>query len=276
MAKARPRILLALDLEPRSDRAVARTAVIARGLDCDVSALNVIASAEMAHGAIGWARASTEDAAMDLVRADLEAELDGLAASVSVRVVRGLVAATITAMADAEQSDLVVVGSGGNRTTGRVVLSATARALAGSLRSPLLVVRQRALRPYRSILVATDFSPGAAQALRATLDLFPAQEIQLFHAREALDSPAAVPAAIPGWFRQASVTEGEQKRLRVVVKEGRAAVAVASHVRTQRIELAVFGAFGRSGAVGAQIGGIAAQALETLPSDVMLVRGRHV
>jgi nucleotide-binding universal stress UspA family protein len=275
MAKARPRILLAVDLDPHSDRAIERTAVIARAFDCDVSALSVICAVDSAPGSTGWTRAASDDAAMDVTRKELEADLEGIAASVTVRVVRGMVAGAITAVADAEQSDLVVVGAGGNRSSGRVALGATARALAGTLRSPLLVVRNRAVRTYRSILVATDFSPGAAQALRATLDLFPEQEIHLFHAREALDSPAAVPEAIPIWFRLASVTEREQRRLRVVVKEGRAAIAAANHVRAQRVGLAVFGALGRSAGPGARIGGIAEQLLETLPSDVMVVRGRH-
>jgi nucleotide-binding universal stress UspA family protein len=274
MAKARPRILLAVDLDPHSDRAVERAAVMVRALDGDLSALTVINAVDVAHGAGGWSRVTGDDTAMDAVRHELEAQLAGVGATVAVRVVRGMVAATIIAMADAEQCDLVVVG-GGTAPSGRVVLGATARALAGSLRAPLLVVRNRALQAYRSILVATDFSPGAAQALRAALDLFPEQEIHLFHAREALASAAAVPAAIPVWFRQAGVTEQEQKRLRVVVKEGRAAVAVAAHVRAQRIELVVAGAFGRSGATAAATGGIAAQMLETLPSDMLLVRGRH-
>lgn len=47
---------------------------------------------------------------------------------------------------------------------------------------PVLVVKRRASGPYRSILVATDYSDGALQAFQTALRLFPEAKFELVNA----------------------------------------------------------------------------------------------
>jgi nucleotide-binding universal stress UspA family protein len=47
--------------------------------------------------------------------------------------------------------------------------------------APVIVVKRRAIDPYRRLLVATDFSPCSIAALRAAAAAFPQAELKLVH-----------------------------------------------------------------------------------------------
>ena len=77
---------------------------------------------------------------------------------------------------------LIVTGIARDETLGRLLLGTTVEKLARQARQPVLVVKTRPRKPYHDVLVATDFSPGSRQALRAALQLVPDANLTLFHA----------------------------------------------------------------------------------------------
>ena len=97
-------------------------------------------------------------------------------------VVSGDPLARILETADAYGCSLIVTGTARDETLGRLLLGTTVEKLARQARQPVLVVKNRPRRPYRDVLVATDFSAGSRQALRAALYLVPEADLTLFHA----------------------------------------------------------------------------------------------
>ena len=65
---------------------------------------------------------------------------------------------------------------------GRASAGATVDALARLSPVPVLAVKTRPNRPYRNLIVATDFSEPSRDALSTALEMFPSANIVLFHA----------------------------------------------------------------------------------------------
>ena len=82
-------------------------------------------------------------------------------------VVSGDPLARILETADAYGCSLIVTGTARDETLGRLLLGTTVE-LARQARQPVLVVKNRPRRPYRDVLVATDFSAGSRQARART------------------------------------------------------------------------------------------------------------
>jgi nucleotide-binding universal stress UspA family protein len=124
------------------------------------------------------------------IRHGLEQAAAGLAAARQVAVHTHLAAGAavdcIGQQADALDADLLLLGARGGGFLRRLVVGTTAERLLRRTTRPLLVVRQTAHEPYRRALVALDFSPWSAQALRLARRVAP-------HARLVLLSAFQVP-----------------------------------------------------------------------------------
>jgi nucleotide-binding universal stress UspA family protein len=152
---------------------------------------------------------------------------------------------------------------------------------------PVLVVKNRPHGPYPKGVVTTDFSPESGHALRAAAALLPDTPLTLFHACDtALGMPGnaarapeslqrdldhamraflgSVPALPPGVPADTLIQYGEPETL------------LSEYVFQSRCDLVVVGAQRMKGIMGAMVGSVAERLLETLPSDVMLVRGQAV
>ena len=93
--------------------------------------------------------------------------------------------AAILRAAAAEGCDLIVTGIARDELLGRFRLGSTVNRLLRGSRVPLLVVKDRARRPYAQIVVATDLSEPSGHALQAAARLFPEQRLTVFHAYDA-------------------------------------------------------------------------------------------
>lgn len=127
-----------------------------------------------------WRRLSADHKA--LAERELAEDLAASGVSTEVVVVSGDPLARILETADAYGCSLIVTGTARDETLGRLLLGTTVEKLARQARQPVLVVKNRPRRPYRDVLVATDFSAGSRQALRAALYLVPKADLTLFHA----------------------------------------------------------------------------------------------
>jgi nucleotide-binding universal stress UspA family protein len=175
----------------------------------------------------------------------------------------------------------VVTGVARNEPLGRLWLGSTVERLARVLQPPLLVVRNRAHAPYRRVLVATDFSAAAHQALQTAVQLFPGSELVVYHAHAAPLSGltgAQAPAAGLKAARKACdafVADcglAPQVAVRTVVEQGAVASLLPRYARAHQTDLVVLGAKGGSALRDLLLGNTAAQLLQWLPSDTLLVR----
>ncbi|NMK47180.1 universal stress protein [Achromobacter sp. Bel] len=276
-------ILLATDLSARGDRALDRALQLTKELNTKLIVLHVMES----HATPArlttpvWRRLSTDHKALaerelaeDLAAADVPSE---------VVVVSGDPLARIMETADSFGCSLIVTGIARDETLGRLLLGTTVEKLARQARQPVLVVKTRPRKPYRDVLVATDFSPGSRQALRAALQLVPNANLTLFHAYDVPFQGKSVPDdAITRSFYKGAEQSAQEftadtpelagKTPHIVLEAGQPETVLSEYSFNHRSDLVVTGTHGRTGILRTAIGSVAERLLESLPSDVLIVR----
>jgi len=213
------------------------------------------------------------------VRRDLREDLK----AVEVRVVDGVAASTIDEVAREVGADLIVIGIARDETFGRYFLGSTVERLSRQTPVPLLIVKSR-LRPYREVLIATDFSPPSQHALTAASRFFPTVPLTLLHAWEVpfagfLDKPQfrselgqLEKEACNEFVSQSQLSEQQRRDLRVLVEHGNPEMMVRAYMQDRNVDLVVVGTHGRSGLFDIRLGGTAKRILDTAPGDVLLIR----
>ncbi|MFY0478706.1 universal stress protein [Achromobacter marplatensis] len=276
-------ILLATDLSARGDRALDRALQLTKELNTKLIVLHVMES----HATPArlttpvWRRLSTDHKALaerelaeDLAAADVPSE---------VVVVSGDPLTRIMETADSFGCSLIVTGIARDETLGRLLLGTTVEKLARQARQPVLVVKTRPRKPYRDVLVATDFSPGSRQALRAALQLVPNANLTLFHAYDVPFQGKTVPddAITRSFYKGAEQSAREftaetpelaGKTPQIVLEAGQPETVLSEYSFNHRSDLVVTGTHGRTGILRTAIGSVAERLLESLPSDVLIVR----
>ncbi|HYH41947.1 MAG TPA: universal stress protein, partial [Burkholderiales bacterium] len=152
---------------------------------------------------------------------------------------------------------------------------------------PVLVVKDKARREYRRIVVATDFAEASVRVLESALRLFPDTHMTLFRAFET--SGVGVPRNEQSivQFRRlaeqdargflaacASAIDLGDARLDVVIEHGDVGQLLCDFVRARRVDLVVTGTHGRAAIMEALIGSDAKRLLNVVPCDLMTVRQR--
>jgi len=285
-------ILFATDLSGRCDRALDRAAQLARLWHARMIVLHVLDPKEEAVAQAlfedlpSWRRPPDRaQMVMRQIRRDLHETLPSVAElpDVEVRIEEGDPAVRIDEVARSTGAGLIVTGVARDETFGRQVLGATVQRLARKTSIPLLVVKSRA-RPYREVLVATDFSPSSRHALDAALAFFPDVPKTLFHAFEVpfpalLDKGnareefrAMEQKACELFLAEAGLSPEARKNLTTVVEHGAPPTMVRAHMEDKNVDLVVVGTHGRTAAYDALIGSTAKRILEWAPGDVLLVR----
>jgi CPA2 family monovalent cation:H+ antiporter-2 len=99
----------------------------------------------------------------------------------NLQIERGQAALAITAYAETNAVDLVVLGAHGSGFLQRMLLGSTASRLLRKSTCPVLVVKQQTHREYKRVLVAVDFSPGSEIIIRLAREVAPDAEIVLLH-----------------------------------------------------------------------------------------------
>ncbi|AZS77447.1 MULTISPECIES: universal stress protein [Achromobacter] len=278
-------ILLATDLSARGDRALDRALQLARELGTQLIVLHVMES----HATPArlttpvWRRLSTDHKA--LAERELAEDLAAADVSTEVVVVSGDPLTHIIETADSYGCSLIVTGTARDETLGRLLLGTTVEKLVRQARQPVLVVKTRPRKPYRDVLVATDFSAGSRHALRAALQLVPNANLTLFHA---YDVPFQGKATVPDDAVTRSFYKGAEQSAReftantpelaglpppkVVLEPGQPETVLSEYSFNHRSDLVVTGTHGRTGILRTAIGSVAERLLEALPSDVLIVR----
>jgi nucleotide-binding universal stress UspA family protein len=282
------KLLLATDLGPRSDRALDRAAALAAYWQAELVILHALEISDA--GMPDQGEVSSWRRPPDPVRVawkHLEADLSAIGKRATVIIGEGDPATAILRTAEAEHCDLIVVGVARDELLGRLRVGRTTDRLLRRARSPLLVVKARPRRPYRHIVVATDFSPSSRHALETAARVFPEQRLTLFHAS---DAPAPGPMTSPGAhhreLREAAVRachaflETVEKPAtwqtpHLLIEDGSPTFLLRDYVQEKDVDLVVLGTHGRSAMLEVFTGSVAKGIVREVPCDALVVREPH-
>jgi len=272
-------ILVATDLSCRCDRALDRATALAEEWGARLIAATVV---EPDPGHLlerrGRRRPTTP---VERARRTLRSHLAGHSTA-EILVAVGDPAAELQAIAEKESCDLVVAGVARNDMLGSLLLGGTAKRLIKNLSIPVLVVHDRPAGPYRNIIVATDRSQGAREALLASATLFPHARLTLFHAH---DLPAAGLAAtarpeVDHDLRSRMLAEiiadprvgtDLAARLDLVVETGAVERLISEFAEDRFADLTVVGSHGHGALFEAIIGSTERKLLESHSGDLLIV-----
>jgi len=176
--------LLATDLSCRCDRALDRAIRLAAEWNAELVAAYVVEPSKSLEYSLERSRPlfRRRPDPVDRMRWRLKRDVASAADNIRTIVEKGEAADTLLAIADREACDLIVTGVARDEALGRIFFGGTVDRLVRRSTVPVLVVRDRPVRAYRDIVVATDFSEASLQALSAAATLFPQGRLTLFHA----------------------------------------------------------------------------------------------
>lgn len=286
--KAPPKkILFATDLSARCDRALDRAAALAVAWHAELVAVHALEQSEDFYAKVLDERLPSWPRQTDPAKIVEEQLRHDIPPSVRVTAVaeKGDPVDLVMRAAKTHGCDLIVTGIARDETLGRFGLGATVDRLLRRSRIPLLVVKERARRPYGNIVVATDFSASAQHALRAAAAFFPDRKLDVFHA---FNPPAVGLAPEPDRYRAqyretavadcnaflaaSGIPQERAARFGVIIEEGRPGELIRQYARDRGVDLVVLGTHGRSALFDMVIGSTAKEILSTLSCDALVVR----
>lgn len=284
-----PTLLVATDLLPKTEAAVARAARLGKSLRADCTLLHAFSTD---------ARDGTVPKRMreSVIRLSAMAAQEGWPERQPVNVLSraGAAATVIIEAAAGLRADLLVLGPHASRGASERIATAfggtiAERALAARI-CPVLVVRERPQSAYRRILVALDQSRAALQAIRTAEALVMTTEADVsvlhsvgapyFDTVEYLGAPQGMSARAFEAFR-ARATIGVRALLRqasadvsrygIQIEDRPPARAVLDAMDRQEPDLLVLGTSGRGPWGRALIGSVASEVMSQAWCDVLIV-----
>lgn len=266
-------LLLATDLSARCDRALERAMQLAGEFATPLVTLTVFDTPQAPSDVIQWldgdlGREHDEDTA----RAELAREFTGTTLDVSTRFATGPVADSVLEAATTLPGSIVVTGASRNDSLGELLLGSTVDRIARGLAQPLLVVRQRVRGPYRSIMVAIDFTPASRLALESAARLFPQARIVAFHVHDAdkLGDDAPPRAEFARFLAACSLPAGVL--VMDTIGAGEPASQLTRYAQEHAIDLAVFGLHNETALERLLKGSRSEVLLQEINCDTLLIR----
>jgi nucleotide-binding universal stress UspA family protein len=275
------RLLVATDLSARSDRAVERAVLLAAETGARLTVLHVVDEDLPSR----LAERHGEEARIVIVE-QLSA-LPKASRTIETKVVSGRCPDAILRAAEAEESELIVLGAHRNETSRPVFVGRTAERVVRGGRWPVLLVSRRAHDAYRRVVVGVDFSVYSRRAVDLAMRAAPGAEFHLVHA-------FAVPFAgflgedggpAAGRYRHQlaetireefgaflAAVPGTPGRCQPIIREGSAREVLHQEVDGLRPDLLVIGTHGRTGVAHALLGSVAEDMLAAPPCDVLVVK----
>lgn len=270
-------VLLASDLDRRTDRAMDRAAALANEWSAPLVIVHAIeGSAEV------WPLTRQRDPVATAARRIREDLREPIPEKLEIVVEYSDAVKLVLETIPRHGCRLVVTGVARDSGFGRASAGATVDALARLSPTPVLAVKTRPNRPYRRVIVATDFSEPSREALLATIELFPSAHITLFHAYHVIyesfmnDKDAARRAEA----RNVEVLAREflaktpigNQQIQIRAEHGSPERALREIVAAGGVDLVVVGTHGR-GVIGQLLlGSVARSIVAEVPIDVLIAR----
>ena len=281
------RIALATDLSHRCDRALDRALLVARAWQAELNVIHALASPENMtlfgnlRDVPSWRRPTDPvRKARDRIYRDLVREDPGV--DIVVHVETGSPAEVVLGAARASHADLIVTGVARDELLARMFLGDTVDRLIRKSPVPVLIVRDRAFEPYRTMLVTTDFSASSRVALETAVRLFPEAGISLFHA---YDVPfagylgrAEVEKQFEGYGKdaadkflaEAGIAPDAARKVSRMIEHGVPEGLLRDYAENSRRHLTVVGSHGGGMVYETLIGSTARKIIDAVPGDVLL------
>jgi nucleotide-binding universal stress UspA family protein len=296
------KVLLAVDGSDASMSAVAATAALALSPDSSIVVVTVIPDSFAPEGS-HWPNVIRMDPPTDRerVRADVRDRLLAIAdrlrsgtTTVDIGVLEGRPATEIVSEAARSAADLIVVGARGLSAVRRLLIGSVSSEVVDHAPCPVLIARHGAVE---RIILATDGSPGAAEATRfvAESGLFDEAEIHVLSVADPgmpwwsgispLDGATSMELYedavehAQGRARQAAdEAAAELRELRVVqtsaVPEGDVVSAILEAAASDRTDLIVVGARNMGTLHRWLVGSVSRSIVHLADASVLVVRSR--
>lgn len=279
-------LLLATDLSPRCDRATDRAIALARGGRGRAVAATVVEPFERSernvprHDLPGW---YTEPTDAQLARTRLAREFAAGPRPWEVSVAEGGAGERLANLLDAIGEALVITGPVRSGALGPAVVGSTIDRLLRRPATTLLMVNERVHRPYRRLLLASDFSDACAIALQRARALLPGAATTVLHGygvpmlglldttrdQALAETRAQLREEGRAFLRQAGLDDSVE----LLVEYGDPARLVQQYVDSVGADLVVLGTHGRGAIHELVVGSVARRMLTTVQADMLVVHG---
>ena len=286
-------LLAATDFSAPARHAAERAALVARstGAELDLIHVATLAPMEKLRQLIGDLPPEIEQRLLDASRD----ELQQLAAMLQTRhdvaadseVVCGSLLDEISRRASSLTADLLVFGSHGSSFMRHLLLGSTAERLLSRSTLPMLVVKQAAHEPYKTLLVPVDFSPSSRRALALAQAIAPGAEIILLHVAtlpfEGKLRYAGIDDDIIARYQAAAMLEARRSLaalqaraapdttgIRLEVRQGDPSQSILQFEQEFDCDLIVIGKHGESLAEDLLLGSVVRHVLEESQGDLLI------
>jgi len=280
-------ILVGTDFSKRSSQAVRRAVLLAKTAKAEITFLHVVDDDQP--GMI-------LDAERDIAYAYLEQESAKILRSDGVTctnlVILGEPFAGLIDTARGLPADLLVIGPHRRQLLRDIFVGTTAERTIRATETPVLMVNGNSTDSYRHILIATDFSENAREALRTVLGMGICSKLSLLHVYDDIGA---------GFIAQAGLTDVEVVTRRQVLQQRELrklrefhdldpGLDIQFHVRPMTrpvadtilgvaeaisADLIVLGTRGRTGVARLLLGSVAQEVLGSASQDVLAVPLKH-
>lgn len=281
-ATDRPRnVLLATDLSSRGDRALDRAVQLTRHWGARLHVMHAVDALPPSIPAGVNAEAylqSWPDPKPQALRR-LAGLVDDIPATLHIE--DGPATQAILAVAEREACELVVLGESRDRIVGP--LESTLDVVIRKAATSVLVVRSRPARPYRQLVIGTDYTDEALQALVRAASLFPDAAITLVHAyatpyaglrgERVPDQPWVDQelARLQAHLDAAELAPGSSQAIKLRVDVGPPAAVLPKCIAESSADLTVIGAHPR-GLIYDTVLGSTRLIVDAIPGDILVVR----
>jgi len=280
------RIVLATDLSGRGDRALDRAIQLANSWEAELLIVHALEGEGLPlPGNLrlpSWRRPPDSAA---LVERQIRDDVGDACPGFRVHVEEGGAVPVILNAIERERADLAVVGLGRQRPFSGI--GSTVDELFWRSPVSVLVVKRRPNGPYRHILVGTDFTEEARHGFEVAAQFFPDAIFALMHAYElpyqsllqdnqlSRDFGAMERATIHAFVDEADISDELRRRLITLIEHGSPELMISTYLMEQGAHLTVIGAYERSNLFRVIIRGKGPRIVETVPSDVLVVRAEQ-
>ncbi len=267
-------ILLATDMTARCDRAFDRALMLAKSWKTRLIVVHVLDPKQ----------AKKKGLVPKEARTQLEEELPETDVHVEFIIEMGNVGELVIETARRERCGLIVTGVAHYDGFSDVFLGSPVDHIVRHADVPVLIIKRKPVKPYRSIMIATDFSDCSMTALNTAAELFPEIPLHLVHAynvpysgwlksdQVAQDIGSEEAKLMERFLAQTTIDNATFKRLKASNEKGELGVVLFKKIKELKSDLVVLGTHGKSGFMRASMGNNARVLLGWLKQDVMMVR----
>lgn len=267
-------ILLATDMTARCDRAFDRALMLAKIWGTRLIVIHVVDPKQTKKTGL----------VPKEVRAQLEEELPETDVDVEFIIEMGEVGQLVIETAKRERCGLIVTGVAHYDGLSDIFLGSPVDHIVRHADVPVLIIKRKPVKPYRNILIATDFSDCSKTALNTAAEMFAEVPLHVIHAfnvpysgwlksdQIAKDIGSEEAKLMERFLAQTTISNATFKRLTASNEKGELGVVLFNKIKAVKSDLVVLGTHGKSGFMKASMGNNARVLLGWLKQDVMIVR----